>query len=156
MLVVSCSRQFAVTINNQPVYDPRTQAITLQVADADLQGCINLALRQQRLENPIDLTVLSCANANVRALDGIAQFPRLRFLDLANNRITNLEPLAGMNQLSGLSIPDNPLADIDVLFTLPGLTAAILSGNNGISCSQLDDLQAKLGDNLTRPETCAN
>ena len=152
--ISACSRQFAVTVNDRSVYDPRIPPNSLAVKDGDLQGCVNLALRQQALQDPTELTVLSCANANVQELDGIEQFTQLRFLDLASNRITNLQPLSGMNQLSGLSIPDNPITDIAVLLNMSGLTVAILSGNAQISCAQLDRLQTQLGDNLTRPETC--
>ncbi|MBL4821533.1 MAG: leucine-rich repeat domain-containing protein [Gammaproteobacteria bacterium] len=154
LLLFSCSRQFAVTVNNQAVYDPRYQPNSLPVQDADLQGCINLALRQQGLQNPADLTVLSCSNSNVRSLDGIEQYTGLKFLDLADNRITNLQPLAGMSQLNGLSIPNNPLTDISVLLRMGGLTASILSGNQQIPCGQLDALQRKLGENLSRPQSC--
>ncbi len=149
-----CSRQFAVTVNDQSVYDPRIPPNTLVVKDADLQGCLNLALRQQPSENPLELTVLSCANANILELDGIEQFTGLRFLDVAGNRITNLQPLSGMAQLSGLSIINNPITDISALLNMPGLTVAILSGNEQVPCSQLDRLEAQLGDNLTRPASC--
>lgn len=152
--LTSCSRQFAVTVNNQAVYDPRLPANVSQVADADLQGCVNLALRQQNIQNPAQLTVLSCADGNVRALDGIGQLTSLRFLDLANNGINDLEPLAALSQLSGLSIPGNPITDISVLLSMTGLTAVILQGNNDIPCVQLDRLAGRLGENLTPPDNC--
>jgi Leucine-rich repeat (LRR) protein len=155
VLVAGCARQFSVTLNDQSLYDPRLEASSLPVSDADLQGCLNLALRQQGLQNPADLTALSCANANVLDLDGIAQYSNLRFLDLAGNRISNLQPLVSMNQLNGLSIPENPISDISILLVMRGLTAVILSGNNEIPCRQLDRLQAQIGENLTRPETCS-
>jgi Leucine-rich repeat (LRR) protein len=150
----SCSRQFSVTLNEQSLYDPRMTTTSLPVADADLQGCLNLALRQRGLENPVDLNVLYCANANVADLEGIEQYTNLRFLDLANNSISNLQPLAGMDQLSGISIPNNPLSDISILLIMPNITSAILSGNNGIPCRQLNILQQRLGENLTRPASC--
>ena len=44
--VTACSRQFAISVNEQSIYDPRVSANSLAVNDADLQGCLNLALRQ--------------------------------------------------------------------------------------------------------------
>ncbi len=149
--VVGCARQFAVTLNNQSVYDPRGVS---QMADADLQGCINLALGQTEGLSANQLTVLSCPAAEVADLRGIGQLSGLRFLDLAGNRISDLQPLMTLTQLSGLSLPDNPLTDISPLFSMSSLSAVILSGNPGIPCSQLDRLEQRLGQNLTRPATC--
>lgn len=149
-----CSRQFAVSVNNQSVYDPRVAGGARQVADADLQGCINLALGQAGLGNAAELTVLSCPAAEVTDLRGIEQLSALRFLDLASNAITDLQPLAGLDRLTGLSVPDNPLNDISPLLTMNGLSAVILSGNTRIPCSQLDRLAQRLGANLTRPASC--
>jgi len=141
-------------VNDRSIYDPRVTLNSLAVTDADLQGCLNLALRQQTLQDPLELTVLSCANANVQQLEGIEQYTQLRFLDLAGNRITNLQPLSGMVQLSGLSISNNPITDIAALLIMQGLTVAILTGNGQIPCAQLDRLQVQLGENLTRPANC--
>ena len=149
-----CSRQFAVTVNNRSVYDPRLPAQLLQVVDSDLQGCINLAVQQQGISNPAELTVLSCAAANVTDLEGIDQFRNLRFLDLAGNNFTDLRPLTSLPQLTGLSIPDNPVTDIAPLLAMESLTAVILTGNVRIPCTQLDRLEERLGSNLTRPATC--
>lgn len=155
-LLSACSRQFSVTINDRSIYDPRVPTNTILVSDADLQGCVNLAVRQQGIEQAEDLTVLSCANASVRELDGLEQFTQLRFLDLANNNITSLQPLVPLSSLSGVSVPDNPLTDISALLAMTGLTVANLRGNNQIPCAQLDRLETRLGANLTRPESCAN
>lgn len=152
--IAGCNRQFVVTVNNQSVYDPRTPAGLMQLSDPSLQGCVNLALVQQSIDNAADLEVLSCANAEVSDLRGIEQFGSLRFLDLAGNNISDLQPLAALPQLSGLSIPFNPLTDISPLFNISSLTAAILTGNSRLPCSQLDRLERRLGENLTRPDNC--
>ena len=154
--ISGCNRQYMVTVNNQSVYDPRVPAGLLQLSDPDLQGCVNLALVQQNISNPSELGVLSCSNANVTDLRGIEQFRNLRFLDLAANNISDLQPLASLSQLSGLSIPFNPLTDISPLLEMDNLTAVILTGNDQLSCSQLDRLEQRLGQNLTRPEACQN
>ncbi|MBT8146928.1 MAG: leucine-rich repeat domain-containing protein [Gammaproteobacteria bacterium] len=154
--LVGCNRQYVVTVNNQSVYDPRFPAGLSQLSDPNLQGCVNLALAQQNISNSSELEVMSCANAEVTDLRGIEQFRNLRFLDLAGNRISDLQPLASLSQLSGLSIPFNSLTDISPLLEIASLTAAILTGNNELPCSQLDRLQERLGENVTRPDTCQN
>jgi len=153
-IISGCNRQYVVTVNNQSVYDPRITAGRLQVTDPDLQGCVNLALVQQSVRNPAELTTLSCANANVSDLRGIGQLSNLRFLDLALNNISDLQPLTSLSQLRGLSIPDNPLTDISPLLDMDSLTAVILTGNDQLPCSQLDRLEQRLENNLTRPQNC--
>jgi len=151
-----CSTQFAVTVNQQTVYDPRIPAGSVTVADANLQGCINLALSQQDISNATELTVISCPGSGVESLEGISQLTELRFIDLADNLIIDLKPLSGLERLSGFSIPNNRVRDISPLFAMQSLSAVILTGNSEIPCGQLNLLEATLGNNLTRSEQCQN
>ncbi len=152
----SCAQPYTVSINNQAIYDPSGRLIDGSTIDADLQGCINLALRQQDLTDPADLTVLSCANSQIRDLENIEQLSQLRFLDLSNNNITNITPLEGLQSLGGLSLINNQIIDIAPLFNMSGLTSVSLSGNNDIPCSQLQELRTRLGSNLLAPDSCRN
>lgn len=152
--LLACSTPLTVSVNNQAVYDPEGRLERTIVADADLQGCINLALRQHDLENAADLTVLSCANAEISELDNIDQLASLQFLDLANNRITNITPLEGLAHLGGLNLVNNQIIDISPLLNIRSLATVSLLGNNSIPCIQLNQLQARLGSNLTRPTSC--
>ncbi|MEX2130668.1 MAG: hypothetical protein WD772_04215 [Pseudohongiellaceae bacterium] len=151
---MSCNRQYSVTVNNQTVYTPNAAGSGYQVPDPDLQGCINLALRQQNVINPADLLALSCANADVSDIAGIDGFPLLRFLDLANNQLLDLSPLAQLPQLSGLNLPNNAISDIATLLAMRTLIVVNLEGNSRIPCDQLDTLQNRLGTGLSRPVTC--
>jgi len=156
LVLSTCATKFQVTLNNQQVYNPTTGAGASQITDADLQGCINLALSQQGLNNPTEITVLSCANANISSVDGIIQLRQLRFLDLGGNNISNLTPIRVLSQLAGLNVADNPIIDIAPLLSMSGLSNVNLHGNDDIPCSQLDILRQRLGDNLTEPDTCQN
>ena len=155
-ILSQCSQQFTVSVNNQAVFDPGGRLLDQQTIDSNLQGCINLAVRQQKLISAIELTILSCANSQVGVLDNIEQLAQLRFLDLANNAISNLTPLEQLGQLSGLNLVNNVITDISALFNIVRLTSVSLSGNPGIDCEQLDALEDKLGDKLTRPASCRN
>lgn len=122
--------------------------------DADLQGCINLAMQQQRVNSPAELSILSCANSEIRNLANIGQLRRVRFLDLSNNSISNLTPLEDLPNVTSLNLVNNQISDIAPLFNISSLTTVRLSGNNGISCQQLGQLRQRLGSNLTEPSSC--
>jgi internalin A len=155
-ILSQCSQPITVSVNNQAVFDPGGRLLGQQTIDSNLQGCINLAVRQQKLNSAMELTVLSCANSQVGVLDNIEQLAQLRFLDLANNSISNLTPLEQLGQLSGLNLVNNVITDISALFNIVSLTSVSLSGNQRIDCEQLDTLEDKLGDKLTRPASCRN
>ena len=155
-VVTACSQGFTVSVNSQPVYDPLGRLPGNEAIDANLQGCINLAMQQQSVELPARLTVLSCADAEIRNLENIGQLTALRFLDLANNAIRNITPLESLQGIGGLNLTNNRIEDIGPLFNMPSLATVNLQGNNGIPCDDLAALRARLGENLTGPESCRN
>lgn len=155
-MLAACSAPYTISVNNQAVYDPSGRLIDASTIDADLQGCINLAVRQQNLNDPSELTVLSCANSEIRSLENIEQLSQLRFLDLSNNAISNITPLEGLQLLGGLSLINNQILDIAPLLNMAGLSSVSLMGNNNIPCQQLQELQTRMGNNLLAPESCRN
>ena len=152
----ACSQSFTVSVNSQPVYDPLGRLPGNEAIDANLQGCINLALQQQAVELPAQLTVLSCANAEIRNLENIGQLQGLRFLDLANNSIRNITPLESLQSVGGLNLMNNRIDDIGPLFNIPSLASVNLQGNNDIPCRQINSLRNQMGDNLVAPDACRN
>jgi len=156
LVIQSCNQGYTVSINNQAIYDPTGRLSSSQVADPDLQGCINLALWQQDVGTAAELTVLSCANAEISDLGNIAQLSQLRFLDLGSNNVSNITPLEQLKLLGGLNLADNAIIDIGPLFNIASLASVSLLGNDDIPCAQLALLRERLGDNLTPPERCKN
>ena len=155
MLVsASCARQYSVSVNNRTVYDPRQSLPAVTLADPSLQACLNLALQDQDDSAGAELLALSCPNSGITSLEGLENLPRLRFLDLAGNLISNLAPLSALHQLSGLNLPNNRINDISPLLELSGLSAVVLTGNAAIPCAQLEELRRRLGDSLTAPASC--
>ena len=138
-LLLRCSQPLAVSINSQPVYDPEGRLLGGEVIDADLQGCINLALTQRNVSSS-ELGVLSCANAGIQDLSNIGQLLSLRFLDLANNNIRNLTPLESLRSLGAVNLANNRVDDIGPLFNLPSLASVNLVGNPDIPCAQIRQL----------------
>ena len=152
----SCSHNFTVSVNNQAVFDPTGRLYAGDLADSDLQGCLNIAMQQQGIENAGLLQVLSCANSSVETLANIAQLGELRFLDVNNNRIRDISPLRGLRNLSGLNLANNRINDISPLLSMTTLTSVNLLGNNDLPCQQLQTLEDRLGSNLSRPASCQN
>jgi len=149
----ACSHQFAVSVNNQTLIDPRPNTTAYRFADPGLQGCVNFALQQPNAT--VDtISVLSCSGWQIESIEGIATLRALQFLDLSNNRISSLAPLRQLSRLSSVSITDNRVRDIEPLISISTLTSAVLTGNVNIACDQLTSLGARLGDNLRRPASC--
>ncbi len=154
LLAGACSQNYTVAVNNQPVFDPTGRLFDGQLADADLQGCVNIAMQQQNVQNAGLLSVLSCTNSEVGSLANIGQLTQLRFVDLSNNNIRDLSALQRLRTLGGLNLMNNAITDIGPLLNMPNLVNVNLAGNNGISCEQLQVLGERLRNNLTRPERC--
>lgn len=153
--LAACTQPIAISINNRAVYDPQGRFLENETLDADLQGCINLSLRQQNLSNPSEITALSCANSEIQTLDNIGLLSRLRFLDVSGNQITNITPLEALPELSGINLANNQIVEIGPLFNLPSLTSVLLEGNNAIPCTQLRSLKQKLERTFGLPSRCS-
>ena len=153
--LAACTQPIAISINNRAVYDPQGRFMENETLDADLQGCINLSLRQQNLSNPSEITALSCANSEIQTLDNIGLLSRLRFLNVSGNQITNILPLEALPELSGINLANNQIVEIGPLFNLPSLTSVLLEGNSGIPCNQLRSLKQKLERTFGLPSRCS-
>ena len=154
--ISACSQNYTVSVNNQAVFDPTGRLFNGDLADPDLQGCVNIAMQQQNLQNAELLRVLSCGSSQVKTVDAIEQLTQLRFLDLSNNFIRDVSPLQGLRLLGGLNLMNNEIADIGTLLNMTNLTSINLVGNNNIPCQQLLTLEGRLGSNLSRPDSCRN
>ena len=154
--ISACSQNYTVSVNNQAVFDPTGRLFNGDLADPDLQGCVNIAMQQQNLQNAELLRVLSCGSSQVETVDAIEQLTQLRFLDLSNNFIRDVSPLQGLRLLGGLNLMNNEITDIGTLLNMTNLTSINLVGNNNIPCQQLLTLEGRLGSNLSRPDGCRN
>ena len=154
--ISACSQNYTISVNNQAVFDPSGRLFNGELADPDLQGCVNLAMQQQGTQNAELLRVLSCGSSEVDTLDNVGQLTQLRFLDLSNNFIRDLSPLQDLRLLGGLNLMNNEITDIDPLLNMRNLASVNLVGNSNIACQQLLALEDRLGSNLSQPESCRN
>ena len=153
-LLWSCSNLYTVTLNERIVYNPNAEPGDHLLADPNLQGCLNQTLSSSQLEDPADITLLACPSAGIESLVGIQNLSNLEQLDLSDNAITDLSPLAGLKKLRVLSIPNNDVRSVTALMGLPILRFVTLQGNEAIACRQLDNLHEKIGNSLNRPANC--
>jgi len=154
ILISACSSNYTVSVNNQAVFDPTGRLFAGDLADPDLQGCLNIAMQQQNTQDADLLRVLSCGSSEVDSLGNIEQLAQLRFLDLSNNFIRDLSPLQALRLLGGLNLMNNEVNDIGPLLNMANLASVNLVGNNNIPCQQLQALEDRLGSNLSRPTGC--
>lgn len=148
---------YDITFNDNVVYSPNASARARGgvLDDPALQGCLNQVL-QNPAQNVETLTLLACPDAGVISLAGIDGLPRLEQLEVSNNAISNLGPLTRLKNLRVLSIRNNAIGNISPLDDLPILRFVALDGNDRIPCRQLDSLQDRLGNTLSRPLACAD
>lgn len=152
--LISACNTYTLSLNNRPLYNPDDRLYTGEIKSADLQGCINIAIKQQQVKTSSELTILSCANSEISALADLTRLNRLRFLDLGNNKITDLKPLKQLRYLNGLNISNNSIEDITPLFSLPSLITLNLIGNNEISCAVIQKMANEINQGLLKPERC--
>ncbi|MDT8428218.1 MAG: hypothetical protein RQ757_05580 [Pseudomonadales bacterium] len=152
LLITACARQFAVSVNNQTLYDPRPVLSNIQLVDPGMQSCLNLLLQQGAADSG-EIRVFSCAGLAITTVDGIANLQGLQFIDISNNQLPHLDELRRL-ALLGINAENNRLNDISALLNIPTLVTANLRGNPDIPCQQLNRLRNKLGQNLQAPEQC--
>ncbi len=145
---------YSVSLNDRTLHDPAGRLQTGQVADANLQGCINFALLQQRLDDATELAALSCPDSEVRSLEAIGVLPGLRVLNLGDNALSNLTPLEELPLLIALDLSGNAVSDARPLLNLANLASLDLRENDDIPCSQIDSLRVRLGEGLLAPSRC--
>jgi hypothetical protein len=154
--LAGCSASpYTVSFNDNVLYSPNAALRNGGVSDSSLQGCINQVLAVTGLD-AASLRTLACPDASVRSLEGIHALIALEQLELGNNSIDNLAPLQPLRNLRTLSLRNNAIRNIGPLAALPLLRFVALEGNEFIPCRQLDQLQEKLGNTLSRPADCAN
>jgi len=83
-------------------------------------------------------------------LDGLEAFTNLESLDLSQNAVSDISPLAGLTKLTALSLAGNPVTDVAPLAKLTNLKLLILSNcqaQDYNALSNLINLQVLLLDN---------
>jgi hypothetical protein len=94
---------------------------------------------------PADITELNLNNNLITDISPLATLTNLRELDLRANQITDISPLAGLTELgkgmSVLSLGHNQISDISVLAGLPDLFGLLIENNHITDISPLAGLK---------------
>ncbi len=131
------STAFAAAIGSAVADLPDGRTMLAKEYEALSKIADKLGLPEQRLLSKVQFAGLNVENINLAYL-GIRDVEYLRCLDicpelkclyLANNRIEDLEPLAGLSTLQGLYIHHNQVTDITPLANLASLTELYLYSN---------------------------
>jgi Leucine-rich repeat (LRR) protein len=88
-----------------------------------------------------DIEEFELSSSDINDLDGIQFCIHAKSIDLSNNRITDLDPIAGLKNLEELNLSDNQVGYIDGLSNLVNLKSIILSNNFFEDISPLFELE---------------
>ena len=128
--------------------EPQTERIpgaSVHIPDANLRAAIVEALGKTSdvlitAEEMATLTGLGANNKQIQNLGGIQFATGLEHLDLQQNNISDVSPLAGLTQLRQLYLNGNSISDVSPLAELTQLTHLYLAGNNISDVSPLAGL----------------
>lgn len=109
--------------------------ITLNpVADGNLQACILQNASQKGWRTLDDVVSITCDSSSIQSLDGLWLYENLRSLNIANNPVEDLYPVAGIASLQELNIANTQVTDLGALVALTELTSVSMAGLSGIDC----------------------
>ena len=137
----NCSTAISVIVQSKRVTIP----------DTNLRAAIEKALRKASgatitTADMARLTTLNARNANIRVLTGLEHATNLRRLDLGgvwgnnSNSVSDISAVAGLTNLTRLSLSDNNISDISAVARLINLIHLSLGGNNVSNISALTRL----------------
>lgn len=134
----------ASAISNSPVAVVPPEA-AVAFTDAALEAVIRTILQRPAGDLlPADLLAVDDIDASqqgIRSLEGIQYCVSLHRLNLHDNAVADLSPLAGLVQLSDLDASDNQIADLGPLSGLTALMNLNASGNTIASIAALQRLE---------------
>ncbi len=151
-------------LNVQSVYAAIDDEVTIE--DENFLACLNENLAKQEDSKVTEgdlssLTSLDCSRTEITSLSGAEYLTNLSSAFLDGNSISNLAPLASLENLQFLNLSDNSIENIESLGNLSNLVSLYLD-NNDISdltpLSNLDDLEtiALLSNNVSNTAPIKN
>ena len=90
-------------------------------------------------DDVLNISTVKGRGKGIRDLTGLEKCRSLALLDLADNQITDIAPIANLPRLQSLDLSNNSIGDISTLSTLKALQYIELSNN------QVSDLKALSG-----------
>lgn len=153
ILLSACSG-YAVSINDNPVYNPPSLFTDFRLVDTALHNCVQQTIEDQQITEASQLTQLNCSSAGIETLKGLSAFPALRALSLKGNEITDLSPLKPLSRLEILLLEDNDIRSAAPLLTLLRVKELNLSGNPNLACGDARQLRDNSEGEVILPKHC--
>ncbi|MEI7950496.1 MAG: leucine-rich repeat domain-containing protein [Gammaproteobacteria bacterium] len=157
LLLAACkNNHFVYTFNDNVINTPGEpgQQLANLLRDANLQGCLNQLVDAGKITDLAMVKLLACPGSGVHTLVGIDKLSGLEQLELSDNTISDLFPLADLKNLRTLGLRNNPLTSIAPLAEMQLLRFVSLQGNDRLPCKELAALKARLGNTLSEPLHC--
>ena len=134
LLLFAACGSYDFTVNDRVVYTPDPLFTDFDVPDEALRECIREAINDARATSASELASLSCTEAGIETLAGLATFTELEELTLSSNNIVNISELAALTVLQVVYLDNNQIIDPVPLYQLPALHRLDLSSNPGLMC----------------------
>jgi len=124
---------FSVIYDTPPVKEVRTKASTKPVGYTFYDAIKLREYGHTEIEYPSiyleDIEEFELSGSDINDLDGVQFCIHATAIDVSDNRISDLSPLAGLANLEELNLSDNQIGYIDVLSNLTGLRTLFISNN---------------------------
>lgn len=151
--IAGCSK-YALTVNDNVVYQPAPLFKDYTLADPQLRGCVAQTLLDQKITAASQLTRLVCTSAGISSLAGLSTFSQLEELNLNSNKLKSLDGIATLSKLHTLDVSDNQLTDGSALLTLLSLKQLQIDNNPDLPCGDLEQLASFSDGELYLPKQC--
>lgn len=153
LLLSACSR-YTVSVNEKRIYTPPPLLSDLGLKDERLSRCLKQLVIDQAVRKPSDLHTINCAHGGITSLEGLQAFRKVERINLNDNSIQDLSPLADMEYLQVLLLANNDLLSVAPLQGLKALKEMDVEGNTRLRCAELDTLPNPGRLKLWVPEHC--
>lgn len=154
MLLLSACSKYQLTLNDQVMYTPPPLFTHFSTEDLNLRNCLDQAIKDQKVTQPAQLTLLDCSNAGVTSIKGLEIFSGLKQINLAHNQLQDIAPLAAMTDLEVLVINHNQLKSAAALLNKPRLARLDMSDNPALDCDAVSQLATGFTGELRKPKQC--
>ena len=154
LLALGACTDYSFHLNEQPIYTPPPLFTNYRLTDQALYQCVEQTIKDNNVTAPEQLNRLNCSSAGIESLAGLEQFKDIHELNLANNRLSDVEPLARLTRLEVLILKENQLQSAAPLLGLVRLTQIDLSDNPDLQCADAQQLAAHIQGSVQLPQHC--
>jgi Leucine-rich repeat (LRR) protein len=125
---------FSVIYDTRPVNKPKTRTNSEPVGYTFYDAIKLREYGHTEIEYPSfyleDIDEFELSASDINDLDGVQFCIHATSIDVSDNRISDLSPLAGLTKIEELNLSDNQIGYIDCLSNLTGLKTLFISNNH--------------------------